>query len=339
MQTSVFLLEKDMFQGKFDLVYRFYYGRLNTKQKKCYEVIVRNALQYNKEFTLPYCLTEEEIAETFCAMMDDYPLFFFVNSYYYRITGNTMIFRITYRILEKNVQPLLDSIMKEVTPFVKSIQNRSEEEKELAVHDYLAKNVLYEKDRSYYVHQIIGAVLHKKSVCEGFARTAKMLFDLLGMRSVYVTGYGNCYGGQKGGAHAWNIVFIKNVPYYLDITFDNSYGKSDISYEYFNLSDKQIARNHRLDKVLVHCPEGGDYYTVRGLYLQRKSQLKELVRKNLIAGKKQITFRMDFSRPLNELTRNAVDVILEVCRENPLQWSLKRYWVYEQQYIFKAEFR
>lgn len=52
-----------------------------------------------------------------------------------------------------------------------------------------------------------------------------------------------------------------------------------------------------------------------------------------------ITFRMDFFRPLKELTKNVVAVIMEVCRENPVQWSLKQYWVYEEQYVFKAEFR
>lgn len=327
-----------MFQGEFSKVYRFYYSRLNKKQKECYEAIVYHVLQYKKEVPLPYCLRDEETAETFYAMMDDYPLFFFVNSYTYRISGNHMTFIITYRILEKNVQPLLDAVMKEVMPLVKAIQDKTEEEKELEIHDYLARNVLYEKDRTYYVHQILGAVLHKKSVCEGFARTAKMLFDLVGMRSAYVTGYGNCYGGQEGGAHAWNIVFIKNQPYYLDITFDNSYGKETICYDYYNLSDKQIARNHRLDKVLVRCPEGGDYYTARGLYIQGKSQLRELLRKRLKTGKKFVAFRMDFSRPLQDLTKHILDTIEEVCRENPSQWRWRRYWINERQYIFTVEF-
>lgn len=80
-----------------------------------------------------------------------------------------------------------------------------------------------------------------------------MLFDLVGLRSVYVTGYGNCYGVQEGSLHAWNIVFIKNIPYYLDVTFDNSYGKQDMKYHYFSLSDSRLARNHRLNKVLLHC--------------------------------------------------------------------------------------
>ena len=124
-----------MFQGEFSKVYRFYYSRLNKKQKECYDAIVYHVLQYKKEVPLPYCLSDEETAETFYAMMDDYPLFFFVNSYTYRISGNHMTFIITYRILEKNVQPLLDAVMKEVIALVKGIRVKKEEEKELKIHD------------------------------------------------------------------------------------------------------------------------------------------------------------------------------------------------------------
>ena len=57
-----------MFQGEFSKVYRFYYSRLNKKQKECYEAIVYHVLQYKKEVPLPYCLSDEETAETFYAI-------------------------------------------------------------------------------------------------------------------------------------------------------------------------------------------------------------------------------------------------------------------------------
>lgn len=335
-----------MFQGPFDQVYRFYYQRLNLRQKQCYNTMVEHIMKYEKEFELPCFISAQEVSEVFDAVRDDYPLFFFLNNHSWKTRGTTLYAVITYRILEKNVQPLLDKVIKEVTPLVNSLKGKTEEEKELAIHDYLVTHSVYEKDRQYYVHQILGPILYHKSVCEGFARAGKMLFDLVGMRSAYVTGCGNCYKKtqeekeKKNSNHAWNLVFIKNVPYYLDITFDAGLGKPDeIWYAYYNMSEEQILRNHLPAKPeLANCPAGGDYYTVRGLYIQRKSQLRELVEKYLRAGKKTLMFRMDFSRPIEEITKNVVDVIREVCIQTPGRWWIKNYVVYEPQYIFCVRF-
>ena len=46
--------------------------------------------------------------------------------------------------------------------------------------------------------------------------------------------------------HTWNIVRINGKYYHLDATFDNTLGndKKEIRYDYFNLDDQQIFRDH-----------------------------------------------------------------------------------------------
>ena len=49
--------------------------------------------------------------------------------------------------------------------------------------------------------------------------------------------------------HTWNIVRINGQYYHLDATFDNTLGKNEdgltsIRYDYFNLDDKNIFRDH-----------------------------------------------------------------------------------------------
>ena len=49
--------------------------------------------------------------------------------------------------------------------------------------------------------------------------------------------------------HTWNIVKIGGTYYHLDATFDNtlgkhSFGAKEIRYDYFNLDDKNIFRDH-----------------------------------------------------------------------------------------------
>lgn len=55
--------------------------------------------------------------------------------------------------------------------------------------------------------------------------------------------------------HTWNIVRINGQYYHLDATFDNTLGKNEddsvsIRYDYFNLDDKNIFRDH--EPLLPH---------------------------------------------------------------------------------------
>ena len=65
--------------------------------------------------------------------------------------------------------------------------------------------------------------------------------------------------------HTWNIVKINGTYYHLDATFDNSlrkdYGNSEIRYDYFNLDDQQIFRDHEpLIAPAPHCTDHDHFY-------------------------------------------------------------------------------
>lgn len=65
--------------------------------------------------------------------------------------------------------------------------------------------------------------------------------------------------------HTWNIVKIGGVTYHLDATFDNTLGKDNITgeirYDYFNLPDKQIFRDHEpLIAPAPACTDGDRFY-------------------------------------------------------------------------------
>ena len=312
-----------MFQAPFEKTYRFYRASLNQKQQECYDVIVRNILDYRSEIELPHHLSQEELDKTFWGIMYDYPLFFFVNTYSGRSIGSKYLMRIHYRILKENVQPMLDRIMKKARDVVNPLSGKSEDEKELAIHDFLAKKVTYDKNRDYYVHQIIGVFLYDKAVCEGIAKSAKLLFDLADMRSIVVTGYGNTYNGAEGGSHAWNIVWIGKEPYQLDVTFDNSKGDAHIDYTYYNLTDEQMGLDHRMDPVNVSCTVLNDYYRSRGLYFLTRSEIRSYFLKGLSYGQEHFGFRLDPDRPHEGLKKHVLDVFEDCMREKR---NYKRYY-------------
>lgn len=61
--------------------------------------------------------------------------------------------------------------------------------------------------------------------------------------------------------HAWNIVQLGGQCYHLDATFDNSLSKYGLRYDYFNLDDTKIFRDHRpLLYPAPACTDGGQFY-------------------------------------------------------------------------------
>lgn len=83
--------------------------------------------------------------------------------------------------------------------------------------------------------------------------------------------------------HTWNIVRINGKYYHLDATFDNTLTRNctigeEIRYDYFNLEDKSIFRDHEpLIAPAMKCMDGDHfYYKEKKLSLQnRKKFTKE----------------------------------------------------------------
>ena len=89
-----------------------------------------------------------------------------------------------------------------------------------------------------------------------------MLCDALGIWCMIAVCGNNPEKGIKY-RHTWNIVRIGGNYYHLDATFDNTLGndKKEIRYDYFNLDDKSIFRDHEpLIAPAPKCEEGDHFY-------------------------------------------------------------------------------
>lgn len=114
------------------------------------------------------------------------------------------------------------------------------------------------------------------SCCAGYSHAFQYALSLVGIDSIYVSGYVN--GHAKTGAHAWNIVWLDGRPAHIDVTWGDPVfaGIRDesterVSYDYFGLSDAEISVTHTVDGSLrryVPTVSGGDchnWYRSRGL--------------------------------------------------------------------------
>lgn len=112
-------------------------------------------------------------------------------------------------------------------------------------------------------------------VCEGIAKSVKVLCDTLGVWCVIAICGNNPEKGIKY-RHTWNIVRIGGQYYHLDATFDNTLGKhqgnaeapGEIRYDYFNLGDKAVFRDHEpLIAPAPGCPDNDHFITRRKTFL------------------------------------------------------------------------
>ena len=93
----------------------------------------------------------------------------------------------------------------------------------------------------------------------------KVLCDALGIWCMIAVCGNNPEKGIKY-RHTWNIVKIGGTYYHLDATFDNTLGKhsaagQEIRYDYFNLDDKKIFRDHEpLIAPAPVCTNGDHFY-------------------------------------------------------------------------------
>ena len=164
----------------------------------------------------------------------------------------------------------------------------SEWEKEKYVHDFICENVRYDKLKKAYSHEIIGPLGQSVGVCEGIAKAVKVLLDALGVWCVIAICGNNPEKGIKY-RHTWNIVKINGTYYHLDATFDNSLGKDrenkEIRYDYFNLDDQQIFRDHEpLIAPAPHCNDHDHFY-----YKEKKlsfTKQEDVYKRSLQAAKK-----------------------------------------------------
>ena len=62
--------------------------------------------------------------------------------------------------------------------------------------------------------------------------------------------------------HAWNVIKSGGMYYHLDATFDNTLSDGDmVRYDYFNLDDKQIFRDHEpVIYQVPQCSDGENFY-------------------------------------------------------------------------------
>lgn len=256
-----------------------YYLSLDEVEKKLYDAAYTTLSSNENSFKLigiDIGSFAAAYSSTLAQFINDHPEFFWLNGYleYETIRSsdrNTGNITITFGIydywqdhdLEKaktDLRNALDAVILEANAFEDDYQ------KVKFVHDYIIEHNSYDYDAfekgdaidaeaDARVSSAYGALVSGKVMCAGYAKAFDLLMKELGYESYYVS------GDADGGGHAWNLVELGGSYYHVDLTWDDLDGNpAEMRYDYFCITDEEIAKTHTADEGLVYPEANASEY-------------------------------------------------------------------------------
>lgn len=264
----------------------YYYNHMNKQQQAVYHAMKTGIQSLAPSFPCPR-MEGKELTDVFLKLRLDCPEIFFVSGFHFRYYPDSANVELSPEYLfDKNkIKDHQKAMKARVEKLVRPAATMAELEKEQYVHDFICQNVRYDKLKKSYSHEILGPLGQGVGVCEGIAKTVKILCDQLGIWCIVVISEANPEKNIKY-RHAWNIVKIGGIYYHLDATFDNTLSHmGPVRYDYFNLDDGKVFRDHEpvIWKVPACTVSDGFYYRVKKLSF---TKMEEVEKRALQAAKK-----------------------------------------------------
>ncbi len=237
---------------------KYFYNQLTANQKKIYDAVWAagpvEQVRVNIS-TASMSVAQQDALLALTALNEDNPLFFWLSSIGLRRASSYII--ISFALNTTHYADFNDVATKQtaIIEAVNKIQVNgiSRHEKVKSIHDYLAKNIVYDNTIAEpNIFDSYGALVNGVCVCEGYAEAFKLLCDREGIPCLTVMGTGD------GGAHKWNMVQMEDGEWYLlDSTWDDQ--SSNIYYSYFLIGNNTKApffSNSTVADSTIHIPNG-----------------------------------------------------------------------------------
>lgn len=214
-------------------------------------------------------------------------------------------------------------------------------EKELAVHNYIINNTRYDTENLSKgslppeAYNAYGVLLLGKAVCQGYAETVKLLLDMLEIECIIVR------GESRGIGHAWNIVKIEDSYYHLDSTWDDpvySDGTDSLRYDYFNITDKDIEKDHTWNRnnYPLCTATKYNYYYHNNLLVKTPEEYYQAIRTALLSGNNKINLKiLNYDKKLYDIVPTVTKVVSDI---PDFRYSTYSYSVNEESGIIYVEF-
>lgn len=231
----------------FDAQFYPYYHMLDEAGKHLYRQIYANAKGLNSNFKSVEAVSVAQTRNIFLAVYLDHPELFWLDTAYsgkYSSRGELVEVGLQFNQTAEDFENSKRVFEQSASDILSQVAGLSGNyEKERLVHDILIGKISYQLS-SPMNQSAYSGIVSDQTVCAGYARAFQYLMQQLGIPCYYVTGY-------AGESHAWNIVWLEDGYYNVDLTWDDTPGGE---YDYFNQSDQDFASTHIRQELSVYLP-------------------------------------------------------------------------------------
>lgn len=246
--------------------YTFYRSKLSAVQQKAYDHLVTAIRNLEPRVRLPY-LNKTQLSKTSSAVHRDHPEFFYVkwNDRYYYDYEDHLEYTLQYDITKEAAEQILrktEEIADKLIEYAKKAGCKTKLAIAAYLHDYLTDNISYtEGKRSPKRHHcMIGPLVNKECVCEGYAKAYLYMLDRAGIESILVIGKTE---PESDTGHVWNMVRIENGWYHVDTTWDSNGKGAKGDWTYFMLTSEEITKKSHILPTDVSLPKCGQPLTLK----------------------------------------------------------------------------
>lgn len=269
-------IEEDALAGK------FYYQQVAGDEQTAYKEILQG-LRENVEKIYIHEEDAQRTNELFQYVLDDFPDIFWcdgnVTSTAYPSVLGTDAYVVlepqyTYSGAEKETKQA--QIEEAAAGCISNIPaEASEYDKIKYVYEYIIDTVDYDMEAPDN-QNIISALVNRRSVCAGYARSTQYLLEKLGIYCAYVTGTATDTGGGAED-HAWNLVRCGENYYYVDTTWgdpifqqeEGTQTQRSKTYDYLCCSQGELEKTHVLTEGFQYpecLSDDLNYYRINGMF-------------------------------------------------------------------------
>ena len=271
-----------------------YYQSLNEDEKKMYVKLANTIKNLDNSFVV----SKEDFKGDFSTslgkvvnyFLNDHPEVFYLSSEYKyneydSVFKHEYIVTISYLTDDKNkINEQIETLDNKINSIVSNVKSTDEYEIELQLHDYIAKNIVYDYDKkNENIHNVYGGLISKKAVCDGISKSLSLLLERKNIDSYIVV------GKIENQPHAWTMVKLNDNYYHTDLTADISVSKSDniIVHTYLNRVVEDIKKTHHIEDEEVLPKTSKDdlnYYVKNDFIIQKndnfENKLSNIIYKN-----------------------------------------------------------
>ncbi|MEY2371938.1 transglutaminase domain-containing protein [Lysinibacillus capsici] len=210
-------------------------------------LINKKVMHLSSEFSIRYtgdlAKIKDELTEITKNAIENSYIYTNISSFQWKYEGysnNIVIaFAFTYHLSQTEALFVEQTLENIIAP----MHGLSDIEKLQAAHDFIVLSAEYSKETEGSQYSPYTLITENKGVCQAYALVLYRMLEMLGFEVQYVPGK---VGEQL---HAWVLVKLDHAWYHIDVTWDDPLPdrKGEVRYQYFLVSDRQLAQDHTWD--------------------------------------------------------------------------------------------